>query len=347
MNAGWMGRGVHRGGVEKRPGSMLVSGFVVLALHLSTTDARAFDLGSLFRTPQQEAAAKLESGEHEALIEDAPDARWEGLARYRGGDADGAAAAFTRALEARDENKTGQSDAARNDLLFARATAETRAGRPAQALPLYDEILGNDPAHEDALHNREIAEALLALEQEHEQEQPGGNASDESGEGENPEEGQDSPEDGENSGGRSNEGDPDASDDSNPGDETDQADAAGDSSDESSDASGDAAGSSTTGKESEDGPGADPAVPDESEQQAARDALAAEAAAAGNTREDDASQAASNREGEAKRTPTEREQATEQWLRQISDDPAGLLRRRLEQNHRVDYPEVRESDEPW
>jgi len=330
---------------------MLVSGFVVLALHLSTTTgARAFDLGSLFRSPQQQAAAKLESGEHEALIEDAPDARWEGLARYRGGDADGAAAAFTRALEAQDENKTGQSDAARNDLLFARATAETRAGRPAQALPLYDEILGNDPAHEDALHNREIAEALLALEQEHEQKQPGGNASDESGEGENPEEGPDSPSDDENSDGRSDEGDPDASDESNPGDETDQADAAeaaGDSSDESSDAAGDAAGSSATGKESEDGPGADPAVPDESEQQAARDALAAEAAAAGDTREEDASQAASAREGEAMRTPSEREQATEQWLRQISDDPAGLLRRRLEQNHRVDYPEVRESDEPW
>jgi len=330
---------------------MLVSGFVVLALHLSTTtDARAYDLGSLFRTPQQQAAAKLESGEHEALIEDAPDARWEGLARYRGGDADGAAAAFTRALEAQDENETGQSDAARNDLLFARATAETRAGRPAQALPLYDEILGNDPAHEDALHNREIAEALLALEQEHEQDQPDGNASDESGDGEDSEEGQGSPSDDENAGDGSNEGDPDASDKSSSGDETDQADdaeAAGDSSDESSDASGDAAGSSTTGRESDDGPGADPAVPDESEQQAARDALAAEAAAAGDTREDVASPAASAREGEAMRTPTEREQATEQWLRQISDDPAGLLRRRLEQNHRVDYPEVRESDEPW
>jgi len=40
---------------------------------------------------------------------------------------------------------------------------------------------------------------------------------------------------------------------------------------------------------------------------------------------------------------TEREQATEQWLRQIPDDPDGLLRRKLLQNHRSEYPNVLET----
>ena len=44
---------------------------------------------------------------------------------------------------------------------------------------------------------------------------------------------------------------------------------------------------------------------------------------------------------------SEGEQATEQLLRRIPDDPAGLLRRKLEQSHRSEYPEVRDAREPW
>jgi len=44
---------------------------------------------------------------------------------------------------------------------------------------------------------------------------------------------------------------------------------------------------------------------------------------------------------------TESQQATEQWLRQIPDDPSGLLRRKLQQSHRNDYPSVQDLREPW
>jgi len=44
---------------------------------------------------------------------------------------------------------------------------------------------------------------------------------------------------------------------------------------------------------------------------------------------------------------TEQQQATEQWLRQIPDDPAGLLQRKLQNRHMTDYPEVRDSAKPW
>lgn len=44
---------------------------------------------------------------------------------------------------------------------------------------------------------------------------------------------------------------------------------------------------------------------------------------------------------------TEDEQATEQWLRQIPDDPSGLLRRKLLQSHRTKYPQVQSGGQAW
>ena len=44
---------------------------------------------------------------------------------------------------------------------------------------------------------------------------------------------------------------------------------------------------------------------------------------------------------------TEQQQATEQWLRQIPDDPAGLLRNKLLQSHQLEYPGVQSSEERW
>lgn len=386
----WVGQRVRRAGLNdgRRRGpntrgrndwplplvSRLSITMLVLLSMTPVDDAVAFDLGALFRTPAQQAAARLEAGEHEELIESAPDARWEGFARYRGGDAEGAAGAFARALEAHDQAAQGQGArdrhaAVRNDLLFEQATAETRAGRAAQALPLYDEILEADPAHADALHNRKIAEALLAMDQQASEGQSGGDAADESGDGEDAGQGEenaddasggesaDDADDGAEASAGSSASDEDSAEDSAEsgdaeGDEGREGEAAG-TSDRSSDDNGAAEDSEGTEGDGEAGQDAEPELPDASEQEAAREALAAEAEARSAEQGDDdpdgddASAMVPDGADAAPRTPSEREQATEQWLRQIADDPAGLLRRRLEQSHRIDYPEVRESDEPW
>ncbi len=44
---------------------------------------------------------------------------------------------------------------------------------------------------------------------------------------------------------------------------------------------------------------------------------------------------------------SEDQQATEQWLRNIPDDPSGLLRRKLIQSHRSKYPNVGDGGQPW
>ena len=43
----------------------------------------------------------------------------------------------------------------------------------------------------------------------------------------------------------------------------------------------------------------------------------------------------------------EREQASEELLRRIADDPAGLLRQKIFLNHRIEYPEVEDAVRDW
>jgi Ca-activated chloride channel family protein len=93
-----------------------------------------------------------------------------------------------------------------------------------------------------------------------------------------------------------------------------------------------------------------PEQSDAEEQAAAEDARKALAAEARQQASpgDESKESASQGGVESMQRPlTESEQATEQLLRRIPDDPAGLLRRKLEQSHRSEYPEVRDADEPW
>ena len=139
--------------------------------------------GEWFRTAEQRAAARWAEGEHEALAAEAPDARWEALGRYGTGDHGGAADAFARALEDGDERPASERDALR----FGQATAATRAGRLDEALSLYDELLAADPDDVDARHNRDIARALQEIEERETPPEGGGSDPSEessSGEGE-------------------------------------------------------------------------------------------------------------------------------------------------------------------
>ena len=49
----------------------------------------------------------------------------------------------------------------------------------------------------------------------------------------------------------------------------------------------------------------------------------------------------------AQESLTEDQQATEQWLRLIPDDPSQLLRNKIKLNHMLEHSEVRDTKEPW
>jgi len=79
------------------------------------------------------------------------------------------------------------------------------------------------------------------------------------------------------------------------------------------------------------------------EEQAEQDAAAAAAMQAEKDRqanEQKTENAGATERSEPVAPLTEREQANEQWLRQIPDDPAGLLERKIHNRHQTDFPKV-------
>ena len=250
----------------------------------------------------------------------------------------------------------------RDALRFGQATAQARAGRLDEALSLYDALLADDPDNVDAAHNRDIVQALreLGTPDEPERRQDGDGSGElppdasSGGGGEGESASRESRESGQ---GGERQDEPQGSDRSAGAGEAVAAEANG----------GDSAGGDADGRdgsepgESEraradrrsDGPGGERAAEDGADgESAAREALAAEAARA--RERDESGTAASEGEADGRAATAngaeafdEGEQAVRQWLRRIPDDPAGLLRARLRQTHRDDYPEVGDGDEPW
>ncbi|NND69499.1 MAG: tetratricopeptide repeat protein, partial [Halioglobus sp.] len=200
---------------------------------------------------------------------------------------------------------------------YNRGNALARAGMLEDALAAYEKSLQLDPGREDALANRELVEELKEQQEQQQQEQQGQDGEDgEQGEQDEQQEGQQS-----DSGANS-----DAQGDRRPDDQ--------DSTDKTAD--------QARGEPGEDGQ-------DEDQREAAQrdgeeqDAGEPEEAPAAGTGEDEASEDALAR-GEPSAEEQERNQAMEQWLRRVPDDPSGLLREKFRYESRLRREEGREND---
>ena len=103
-----------------------------------------------FRTPEQQAAQLLDSGDSEKLIDMAPSDSWKGLGHFQAGELDAATASFERARSIAEES--GDSDAVQREL-FNAATSNVHNGRLDEAINQFDELLELNPGHQRALHN--------------------------------------------------------------------------------------------------------------------------------------------------------------------------------------------------
>jgi Ca-activated chloride channel family protein len=121
---------------------------VVVAVLLPLPEpARAFDWSDLWKTPDQQARARLADGDAATAAELFRDPRWQAVARYRAGDYPRSAAAFA-----------AEDDAA---ALYNLGNAQARMGQFEAAIQSYDEALRIDPDDEDAAYNRDLVEELL------------------------------------------------------------------------------------------------------------------------------------------------------------------------------------------
>ncbi len=277
----------------------------------------------LWQRPDQQAARALDAGDAETAARRFEDPGWRGAAHYRAGDYDAAATDFA---DSREQLPGGIAD-------YNRGNALARAGQLQQALEAYDAALRDNPALEDARANRELVEQLL--QRQAPQQNQGGSSqqqNDESSDArQQPQNGTGQPSDGQHR-------------DSNPSDGSMPPQSSpGDSDDESAqtppapDRHGDDQQQRQQGTASDDG--------DDRQRQAEPQSMPTEG------RDDGGDEPASGTatDGAADDPEQQRERArTEQWLRQIPDDPGGLLQRKFlyEQRLRERDGETRAPDQP-
>ena len=154
--------------------------FAVLACLLPLRLAQA-DWQDWWLTPEQRVSRAYQQGEHETVIQSAPDAGWVGLGQYQAGDYDAASASF--ADRVRELHEAGIEEGA-NQALYNQGVSDVRAGRYERAIDAFDQVLQADPTFENAAHNLEIARQLNLIEQRQQQggQQDGQRDSQQSGE---------------------------------------------------------------------------------------------------------------------------------------------------------------------
>ncbi|MFK7852976.1 MAG: hypothetical protein AB8B79_02640 [Granulosicoccus sp.] len=294
---------------------------LILVIVLSSFSHIAIaDWTNFWSTPEQRAKKAFESGDHETLLDQAPDENWKGLGQFQSGDYDAASKTFSKM-------DTSQA-------LYNQAVSDVMSGRYQEALANFDTLLADDPEFTDAAHNREIVQQLIELqEQQQQQQQPQqgeqGDGSEQSQDQGEQQQDQQQSQDGQQG---------QQSDESSQGDEQSQQQGSEQNSEQSPGNDGNQESDSENGETQTD---AEQAAED------ARQALAAEAQQGEQNEDTGTEQSEATGVSEEERPLTESEQATEQWLRRIPDDPAGLLRRKLEQSHRNEFPEVRDAIDAW
>lgn len=234
-------------------------------------DAQALDWQSWWQNDDQRASRLFEQGEHAAAAElfDHPD--WKASSNYRAGD-------YASALDTWQQIH-GETAA------YNRANALAKMGRFDDALAAYDELLQQNPGHEDARYNKQAIEEWLKQQQPEQQqgEQQGSQQ-------------------------QQQQGDQQQSDQ----DESQQGES----------------GQSTQAGEAQPQSGEQEETSQQAQQQPAPDEAQQQQAKAAEQAEDQDAQAA-EKEMLADLDQQMSEQAAEQWLRKIPDDPGGLLRRKF------------------
>jgi Ca-activated chloride channel family protein len=268
---------------------------------LMPEQSQALSWKDLWQTPDQQGQNYMEQGEPEAAAEAFENPDWKASAHYRAGNYDQAAEGFAGSTDEQSLYNRGNALALQQDF--------------EDALEAYNRILEQNPDHEDAAYNKSVIEQLMQQQQQNQQQSgdQGQNQQDQSQE----QQGQQPPD----QQGQS-------------GDQSDESQEGGQESPDQQQGEQQNAEQSDQQAPQDNPSDAESGTPEEQQnqeaeaqaQEEARQALneAAEQAEAG----DSESSAVQAIPGEA--TPDQMQDASEQWLRSIPDDPSGLLRRKFE-----------------
>ncbi len=288
---------------------------VALSLYIAQPDAAMAGWDELWRTPDQQGARLLQEGKPQQAAEQFRDPAWRASAYYRAGDYEKAAQLF------------GQIDTV--DGHYNRANALARQGKLEEALAEYEQALALNPGPEalrrDVEFNRDLVQGLLEQQSQQSQggegdESPASDSRQSDSQGSEASDSQESgsrdqPSQGQQDqpGQRSDESggqpSPQQGGEPEPGAEQEEASPASEAEQQGSEAEGD-----EKGEPSGDGQGLVPDAGGEEEAQA-----------------------------------SENQQAVEQWLRRVPDDPGGLLRRKFMYQYQRQQSQGggQQADERW
>ena len=272
-----------------------------LFLLVMPPDADALDWASLWQNSDQRAMQLYQQGDHQRAAELFNDPSWQSAAKYRAGDFSAAAEGW--------QQQDGTTAA------YNRATALARQEQYEEALAAYDRLLEQSPDHQDARFNRQaIADWLKQQEQQQQQQDSQQDKADEADTGEQQEQQSANDSDGESSAGEQDSGQPGAG--KSASDELSEQSKQGGQADRQ-----DSGTEQPAGDQAQD----EPADAESTEEAQASQQQESDAEAS----EDQADSEASASETEARLDQQMSDQAAQQWLRKIPDDPGGLLRRKF------------------
>jgi Ca-activated chloride channel homolog len=291
-------------------------GALLLCLLPIGEDANALEWKDLWATPDQQAHIAFQQRRMKQAAKIFEEPAWKAAAAYRAGR-------YEQAIQTLDG-----LDAA--DSYYNKGNALARLGRYEEAMAAYDKALESKPGLEDARYNRELLEQLLKQQQQKNQQQQSseGDRPDKEQAGQNADNSKQTQGQGGNRAGQTQSGPPQQS---NSNTTPRRQDAQNDT---GTPPPGEPNTRMSKRREEARGEGGEPTEATEAETRPMPDP------APENKGEDEKLQP----RADVNQSEDEQQQANEQWLRRIPDDPAGLLRRKFEYQYQLRRQKTENSD---
>ncbi|MEQ1529113.1 MAG: VWA domain-containing protein [Methylococcales bacterium] len=271
----------------------------------------AMEWQDLWRTKDQQGQRAYQAQDYKKAAEKFTDPAWQAAAHYKAGD-------YEQALQ----NLQGLNDATS---AYNQGNALAQSGKLPEAIQAYQQALELDPNNADAKYNKDIVEKALEKQQKDQQQQKKSGQNDQSKKEDQAQ------------------------------DKKDQQDGQDQDQQQQSEEKSESAEQQQQGGQKS----ASEQQPEPSEQQAAEQQKQAEQKAAAEQKAEKAQQAEQEnaQQQPAKQSVAkelnpkdETQQANEQWLNRIPDDPAGLLKRKFEYQYKYEYQRKqnrRTEDKAW
>ncbi|MBX2848640.1 MAG: VWA domain-containing protein, partial [Acidiferrobacterales bacterium] len=126
--------------------------YLVPICFLMPLESEAASWVDLWKTKDQQAAELYDQEQYDEAAQTFKREDWSAISHYRNGDFEQAA-----------EQLEGKGDA---NSLYNKANSLAFLGELEKAIDAYDQVLALEPEHQDALHNKQVLEALLEQQQE-------------------------------------------------------------------------------------------------------------------------------------------------------------------------------------